>query len=86
MSNTYDPFKKYIWDKDDKFELTGTEFALILNTIRGVLATPEAEKIILASKANVVIEEMMKKGVENGIMKEISSNAQLEKPKMKISK
>lgn len=66
----YDPNKRYTWGPEDKFELNGREFGLILNTLRAVLNTEEAAKIILAQQANAAIEAVMAKGVEMDIVKE----------------
>lgn len=67
---TYDPSKKYTWTPEDKFVLTGNQFGLVLNALRGVLNTPEASKILLASRANDAIEEVMAAAVEKDIVKE----------------
>ena len=66
----YDPNKRYSWGPEDKFELSGREFGLILNTLRAILNTEEASKIILAQQANAAIEAVMAKGVEADIVKE----------------
>ena len=66
----YDPNKRYSWGPEDKFELSGREFGLILNTLRAILNTEEAAKIILAQQANAAIEAVMAKGVEMDIVKE----------------
>lgn len=66
----YDPNKRYSWGPEDKFELNGREFGLILNTLRAILNTEEAAKIILAQQANAAIEAVMAKGVEMDIVKE----------------
>ena len=34
---TYDPNKRYTWTPNDKFELSGAEFGLILNAFRATL-------------------------------------------------
>lgn len=68
---TYDPNKRYTWGKDDVFELSGHEFGTILNAFRSVLSTPEASRILTISRANEVIEDMMAKNVEKGIVVEI---------------
>lgn len=67
---TYDPNKKYTWTPNDIFELNGQEFGLILNTIRAILSTEEAAKILLADKTNQAIEKVLAKAVEAGIVKE----------------
>ena len=66
----YDPNKRYTWGPASKFELSGQEFGLILNTIRTFLASEEAAKYQLMVQANNVIESMMEKGVESENIKE----------------
>lgn len=72
--STYDPRKKYSWGADSKFELNGSEFGLVLNTIRAILNTEEAAKILLADRANDALEGIMAKAVESGVLKEEVSN------------
>lgn len=67
---TYDPNKKYAWAPTDVFELNGQEFGLILNTIRAILSTEEASKILLANQTNQVIEKILASSVEAGVVKE----------------
>jgi hypothetical protein len=66
----YDPNKKYSWTPEDKFELSGRDFGLILNTLRAILNTEEAAKILLAQQANAAIEAVLAKGVEADFVKE----------------
>lgn len=68
---TYDPSKRYTWTPEDKFELSGAEFGLILNTLRSILSTEEAGRILLANEANNVVESAMARGVEAGFVKEV---------------
>ena len=65
---TYDPNKKYTWTNDDQFVISGSEFGLILNTLRAVLNTPDAARILLANEANNVIEATLAQAVEAGIV------------------
>ena len=67
----YNPDKKYTWTPNDNFVLSGGEFGVILNTFRAILGTPEAAKILLAKQANDIIENIMEKNVEAGIIKEV---------------
>lgn len=67
----YDPNKQYKWDEETEFNMSGNEFGLILNTLRTVLGTPEAQKILLMNQANDTIEEVLKRYVETGQIKEI---------------
>lgn len=67
---TYDPNKRYTWTPNDKFELNGNEFGLILNALRALLATEEAGRILLANEANQVVERTLAKAVEADVVKE----------------
>jgi hypothetical protein len=69
--NVYSPEKKYTWGPEDQFTLTGNEFGLILNSLRAVLGTPEASRIMLAHQANSIIENMVQRAVETGIAVEV---------------
>ena len=67
----YDANKKYSWKQEDVFTLTGQEFGLFLNIVRGYLATEEALKFQGMVQANQVIEKILKTSVESGIVKEV---------------
>jgi hypothetical protein len=67
---TYDPNKKYSWTPEDQFTLNGGEFGLLLNTLRSILNTQEAARILLANEANNVIEGKLAQAVEAGVVKE----------------
>lgn len=67
MEIKYDPNKTYKWTPDDTFTLSGGEFGKILNAFRAILSTQEAQKILLAEKANNIMEDLLKRAVEEGI-------------------
>jgi hypothetical protein len=67
---TFDPTKKYIWNKDDKFELSGTEFGVILNAFRAMLSTQEAQAMFQAAQASDLVEHVLARAVEAGVAKE----------------
>lgn len=67
---TYDPSKNYTWDSDTVFEMSGQEFGLILNALRGVLSTKESQNIIIAYEANKKIEAVIARAVEQDIIHE----------------
>lgn len=71
---TYDPTKQYVWTNESMFILSGSEFGLVLNALRTTLTTKEAQAILLADRANNVIEEVLKGAVERGDVKEKSAN------------
>lgn len=68
---SYDPSKKYTWTPNDAFVLSGEEFGVILNSLRAILGTAEAQRILLADRANDVIESVFARSVELGVAKEI---------------
>ena len=59
MTQNYDPSKRYTWTPEDTFEMSGEQFGIVLNAIRGILSTPEAARILMLDKANTAIESMM---------------------------
>ena len=63
---SYDPTQRYTWSSNEKFELTGQEFALVLNALRATLNLPQAPAILLADKANTAIDNIMAKRLEAG--------------------
>lgn len=73
---TYDPNKRYTWTPNDKFELNGSEFGLILNALRAILSSEEAGKILLANQANEAIERALAAAVEADVVKEASDAPQ----------
>ena len=69
---TYDPSKKYTWTPEDTFTFNGNEFGLLLNTLRVITSTPEAQRVLLANEAAEVIEQAMARSVESGVIKEVT--------------
>ena len=81
---SYDPSQKYVWSPNEKIELTGQEFALMLNSIRSILNLPEAPAIILADKANSAIDAVMAKNVESGKIKPAETSTEKVVPQMTV--
>ena len=79
----YDRSKKYSWSNEDQITISGRDFGFLLNTIRSILNTEQAAQILLADRANDVIEGIMAEYVEKDIIKEVTEE---EAPKMKIKK
>ena len=79
----YDRGKKYTWNNEDQITISGRDFGFLLNTIRSILSTEQAAQILLADRANDVIEGIMAEYVEKGVIKEVTEE---EAPKMKIKK
>jgi hypothetical protein len=76
VKEQFDPNKAYKWTQTDVFELSGAEFGILLNSLRAILSTEEAQRILLISKANEVIEKLLAKNVEAGIIKESTDEKQ----------
>ncbi len=72
----YDPSKRYTWTPQDQFTLTGEQFGLILNSLRGVISTQEAARILLAAEANNALEQVLANAVESGVVKEAPEEQQ----------
>jgi hypothetical protein len=62
----FDPNKKYRWTPDTKFVLGGSEFATLLNSMRVMLSTEQAQSILAAQRASESLENLLKNAVENG--------------------
>ena len=65
------------------FDLSITHNKARKHTIRSILNTEQAAQILLADRANDVIEGIMAEYVEKDVIKEVSEE---EAPKMKIKK
>lgn len=73
---SYDPNKKYTWTPDDSFIVSGAEFGILLNSLRAILSTQDAQRILLADKANNIIENALARAVESGVVKEAPEDPQ----------
>jgi len=65
----YDPEKKYEWKQNDTFVFTGGEFGVLLNALRAILGTAEAQRILLAERASGVVENALARAVMEGRVK-----------------
>jgi hypothetical protein len=75
----YDPSKSYEWKPDEQFSISGSDFGLILNTIRSILSTEQAQQILLAARTNDVLEKIMAENVESGKVIEKEQQSKLKK-------
>lgn len=66
----FDPNKKYTWESNTGIVISGAEFGLFLNALRGVTNTAEAQALFLASEAADKLEAVLVRNVENGIIVE----------------
>ena len=67
---SYDPNKKYRWTPEDPFIFSGNEFGVLLNALRAILSTPDAQRVLLADKANEIVENALARAVEAGVVKD----------------
>ena len=67
----FDPKKKYTWSPETVFTINGHEFGLLLNTLRSITSTKEAQTILLAHEAGDVLEKTLAHGVETGKIVEV---------------
>jgi hypothetical protein len=70
----FDPNKKYTWEQETSFTISGGEFGLLLNTLRSIVNTKEAQVILLAKQAGDVLENTLATAVEAGIVVELQEN------------
>lgn len=70
---TYDPKKRYTWTPDTVFTLTGKEFGLWINSTRAKLMSKSAIdfEFKITEECNNVIENIMARGVAEGIVIEV---------------
>jgi len=66
----YDPSKNYGWSQETIFELNGQEFGAILNTLRAIVTKPETQELLKLVQSSTVLERVLARGVEAGIVKE----------------
>jgi hypothetical protein len=64
----YDPKKQYTWPNDAKFELTGHQFSLWLNSTRSKISSKDAMEYRLAFESSDIIEKIMAAGVASGVI------------------
>lgn len=68
----FDPNKSYTWEKNVNFELTGSEFGFILNSLRKSLSTPESQNILTQAQSLSIIENLLSLKIQQGLVKEMS--------------
>lgn len=67
----FDPQKRYRWTPEDTFELTGVEFALILNQV-----LERKQKLLQELEINNILEAKLKAAVESGVAVEVTDAKQ----------
>jgi len=75
----YDPLKKWRWPQDASFSFSGGEFGVILNSLRQVLSTREAQTILLAQRASELIETALATAIDEGVAYEEADENEMPK-------
>jgi len=70
VKNSFDPSKKYKWQPNTNFEVTGAEFGVMLNAFRLALSTETAQQTLLIYEASKTAESVLARAVEIGIVEE----------------
>lgn len=65
----FNPQARYVWEKDDKFLLTGEEFETILHALRAHLANPEFMKMAQVWEGIKTTDKIVRDGVEAGVIR-----------------
>ena len=71
QKQTFDPNKKYQWNKEDKFELDGLQFSVMLIAHRAIFGSEESIKILLLKESADNLEKILANSVNSGIVKEL---------------
>ena len=69
----FDPNKNYTWKTNAEFVLSGEQFGSILNALRAVLGTQEAQALSIAEQAHSKLQEVFANAVATGIATEIDA-------------
>lgn len=66
---TYSPDVNYKWDEHDTFEITGKQLAILYHCLTREVTLTGGVPLIQKYDAYVVIIELLKMGVEQGVIK-----------------
>jgi hypothetical protein len=77
---SYDPTHTYKWEKDTKFELSGEEFGMVINSLKAIAATNEAIMYQQIYQALQKVEAALSKAIEEGKVEDITFQNQQQKP------
>lgn len=68
---TFDPNKRYNWEPDAEFTMSGRDFGYILNTFRMVMSSQQSQLLHMVEKAASKMDFILIQAVEAGIAKEV---------------
>jgi hypothetical protein len=67
----FDLSKNYGWSVDDQLSLSGIELDVLNKAFEAVLSSPFAVPVLAAQQGKQAITSILKKGVEEGVIKEV---------------
>lgn len=83
----FDPSKRYQWDEQDEFTVTGAEIDAWNRAINVMVANPEFQQFLHVQKAAIAMQNFLKESVEQGVIKEAAAPASVEAaPDLKVVK
>ena len=69
-TSKFDPSKRYEWDEQDQFSITGREIDSLNRAINAQISTPEFQRMLLVQQAAITMQNFLKECVEQGVIKE----------------
>lgn len=66
----FDPAKRYAWEEQDEFTVTGAEIDAWNRAINVMIAAPEFQQFLHVQKAAITMQNFLKESVEQGVIKE----------------
>jgi len=62
--------KQWVWDPSVEITISGQLLNDMIHLVQGTLSTPEAQKFLLAMRADEMLSQVLNKGIQDGIIKE----------------
>jgi len=73
-NNPYSSERSYKWDPTDVFEMTGMQFASLYHALNQAVMEKGGASIQLTYEAYTVIMDLMKRGIEQGVILEANTS------------
>lgn len=67
----FNPQSNYQWQAEDQFSVSGLELDILHKAVSAIVNTPEAQRVLAAYDALKITSEVIKRNVENGVIKEV---------------
>lgn len=73
----YDPSKSYEWAPEDLFTVSGLEIDAWNKALAVMASTPEFQRFLHVQRAAVLMQDFIKQGVEQDLIKERKENIEV---------